>query len=217
MATLLDVGVFQYISVIFTFIFIFAVVYGLLSFLKPFKVGEGSNGLYALIALSISFLGLLSGGALQVIQNMTPWFTALIIFMFFVFFIVRMWTGDDDEVFKTMLLENTAIKWVLIVIFILIVIVGFSSTYGQSLLEQGSGEPGTTTVITGQEPPTSVQPVPTDPPSDAVQQPTGSGATGDFNQNVLATIINPQVLGLILMMLIGFFTILFLARTGTAD
>ncbi len=237
MATFMDVSLFQQFSGIFIFLLVFVVVYGFLSMMDMFKKNPGSKGLYAIISLAVAFLVITSESVFNVITTMIPWFTVLIIFIFLIFFVLKMWVGDDgDDLFMNLIKEPT-LYWILIIIFVLIFIVSLSSTFGQHLLNQNpeiktlsSGQQvvqlsnGTVlslddasnqgynvqrlqaTVITT----TST----TDQSLSTVSQST---ATTDFSQNVLLTIIHPKVLGMILFMLIGFLTIIFLAKAGNPD
>ena len=246
MATFMDISLFQNFTGIFLFLLVFAVSYGFLSIMELFKKTPGSRGLYAIIALTISFLVIVSPTTFQIIMTMTPWFAVLIIFIFLIFFVLKMWAGDDDNLFKN-LIKEPSLYWILIIIFVLILIVSLSSTFGQQMLDNN---PQLKTLSNGdqvvqlsdgtvlsmaeasdqgydlagmqemQDNPTSANQlsngatiIATDVPSTQAQ----ATATTDFSQNVLATIIHPKVLGLILFMLIGFLTIIFLAKSTNPD
>mgnify|MGYP006292350407 CR=1 FL=1 len=236
-STFVDLGLFGGLSAIFTFILIFVIVYGLLTVQRLFKVGDGEKGLYALIALSTALLATFSGVAVEFIAFLTPWFTVFIIFIFFVFFIFRMWAGDDENYFQDALKNNNGLRWTLIVVAILILIAALSNTFGQGLLEGNpeiEGQPqqqvvdtdGTSFVqvdatnsATGQVDDGRVYSADggVSSNSGAAQNPTSATATASFSDNVLATLTHPKILGLILIMLIAFFTILFLARNNDPD
>ena len=224
--TFMDVSLFGHFSVIFVFLLVFVITYGFLSATKIFKAQTGEKGLYAIIALAISFLISMSSDALSVVINMTPWFTVLIIFMFLVFFVVRMWAGDDDDMFKN-LIKMSTVYWILIIVFILIFISALSSTYGQRMLDnnpQVQALPGGEdvqmedgTIMTVEEAQDAGYEIVAQTTTTTVSTPAGSTATTDFSGNVMATIIHPKVLGMLLFMVISFFMIIFIARSGNPD
>jgi len=217
MATLLDATLVGHFSTIFVFLFVFVIVYGFLSVTNIFKQAGGAKGLYAIIALAAAFFMAISGNTLKLLTTMTPWFIALVIFVFLVFLVVKMFSGDDDTLFKE-LIKQKPVYWVLVVLFVIILIVSLSSTYGQSLLEKQ--QPQQDVVTTVQQPTTIQEPVQvTQQQVTVVESQTtliGDQSTQDtsFSNNVLKTIVHPKVLGMILLLIIGFFTILFMAQTS---
>ncbi len=230
MATFVDIGIFEGLAGVFTFLLIFVIIYAFLSAQRVIKVGgSGEKGIYALIAVSLALLSVLSGVAVSFIAILTPWFTVFIIFLFFIFFIFKMWAGDDDNFFREALKNNKGIQWTLIVVAILILITALSGTFGQQLLEGNPELEGTqqqeaitqdgVAVVqvdsagqsTGQRPSTDGRVYSND---QQVTNSQTSTATGSFSDNVLATLTHPKILGLILIMLISFFCILFLARNN---
>lgn len=208
MATLLDLGLLDHFGSIFVFLLIFLVTYAFLQVSGLFKKAEGHRGIYALISLAIAFLVSVSSQAVAVISVMTPWFTVLIIFMFLIFFVVRMFSGEDDELFKKLIKQN-AIYWVLIVIFVIILLVSLSSIFGQKLLEDQIGPQNNTEITTTPQGEFGVDYSGYDyEPGEA-----GSTATTDYGNNFLMTLVHPKVLGMLLLVLIGFFAILLLSGT----
>jgi hypothetical protein len=85
---------------------------------KLFKDVPGANGIYALIALVFGLFVIASKDASRLIGTMAPWFTVLIVFLFLIFFVVRMFTGPDEKLFANMV-KSGPIRWVLVVLFIL--------------------------------------------------------------------------------------------------
>lgn len=207
MATLLEVGLFQHFSVLFIFLLVFLVSYAFLQVSGLFKKADGHKGIYALISLAVAFIFVISKDAISVVSVMTPWFTVVIIFMFLIFFIVRMFSGEDDELFKK-LIKNNSVYWVLIVIFVIIFLVSLSSVFGQRLLEEGQGTNESENFITDGASYENQDYQPGD---------AGSTASSDYGNNFLLTIVHPKVLGMLLLVLIGFFAILLLARTPDPD
>ena len=71
-------------SVVFTFLFVYALVYGILLTTNPFK-DEGKKNLYAIIAFTASILVLFSGTVTNVVSFMAPWFILAILVVFLCF------------------------------------------------------------------------------------------------------------------------------------
>lgn len=193
MATFLDIGVLGYFRVIFAMILIFVIMYGFLSWTKPF--GDKGAGLYSLISIAFAILSITSKGVLSLVTFMAPWFFIVVFIAFFILFILMIFGLKEKNLTAGTTSELRV--WVIIVT-VVILLFGLGSAFGQRTLEQGSGETGTTTV--------------------EVEGSTGSNITGspdststsDFGANVLNTLVNPQVLGMILVLLIGVFTIFLL-------
>lgn len=211
MATFLDLSLFQHVSSVFIFLFIFLIVYAFLGVSKIFKDISGHNGIYALIALMVAFLSSFSKGFVSVISTMTPWFTVIIVFFFLVFFVLRMFTTDDA--FFEEMLKKGALKWVMVVVFVVILLVSVSSAFGQQMLDNGSG--GTTTTTTPAQEGGAVYESGT---TTTATTTTADGvATNDFGTNMMQTLFHPKVLGMLLIIMIAFFTILLIARTPSPD
>ena len=192
MATFLDVGILENFSIVFVFLLIFTVVYGLLEVIGMF--GKDKKGLSALVALSVGILIIISKAAVVMINFITPWFIVLFLFIFFMIFAVRMFGVSETDTIN--IIKDSRVYPYLIVFGFLILIAGFSSAFGQSLLEQGTGVEGDgdTDVIL----PENIE--------------GGSTKTTSFGSNVLNTLVHPKVLGFIALMLIALFTLIFLTK-----
>ncbi len=194
MVEFLDTGVLAYFSIIFTFLLIFVILYGLLTLAKPF--GNNKNGLYAIIAFAFAILSISSGSILNLVTFVTPWFFMLIFISFFVLFVLMIFGLKADQIKAGMSSELRT--WV-IILTVVILIFGIGATFGQQTLEEGRGG-------TGNNEPRDpvVTPDPDDPPSTA---------TDDFATNVMNALFNPQVLGLVVVMLVGAFAMFLLTKT----
>lgn len=192
MATFLDVGILENFSIVFVFLLIFTIVYGLLEVIGIF--GKDKKGLSALVALSVGILIIISKAAVVMINFMTPWFIVLFLFIFFMIFAVRMFGVSETDTMN--IIKDSRVYPYLVVFGFLILIAGFSSAFGQSLLETGTGVEGDgdTDVIL---------------PGDIEG---GSTKTTSFGSNVLNTLVHPKVLGFIALMLIALFTLIFLTK-----
>jgi hypothetical protein len=223
MATFMDISLFANLGPIFMFLLVFAIVFGILSVSKIFKNVAGEKGIYGIIALVAGLFVLVSKDTFMIIGTMTPWFTALIVFMFLVFVVVRMFVGDDTDLFSNMIKEGP-LKWVMIVLFIIILIIALSSTFGQQMLDDDplsqQAVPASSTAGVLPSTQATTQQIVVIEASGASStatvpaQSTGTASSEDFSANVLATFVHPKVLGMLLLLLIGFFAVLLLARSN---
>lgn len=183
MVTILDSGLLEHFTIIFSLVFVIAIVYGVFQMGKIF----GDNkGLHALVALIIGLLVIMVPDITKIIAVMVPWFTLLFIFILLLIVAYKIFGATDEDVLSVLKLDNVVI-WVIIIIAIVIVIASFSNVYGQKLLSQGGNE--TTATSTSD----------------------GGTATSSYGQNVSATFFHPKVLGMIFILLVAMFTIALLA------
>jgi hypothetical protein len=199
MATLLDLGILSHFGSIFVVLLLFAIVFGLLEATKPF--GDGKKGLHSIIALFIGLLFLISNSASSMVKVMVPWFIIVMVFIFFVMLMFRMF-GVGDDVFKNVVKNGAVYPW--IIIFSLLVLFGaLASVFGQTLLEAG-GSPSNGVVHAGIAGSNST----------VVSSAT---STGSFADNMLNTLRNPKVLGMVFIFLTGAFIMIFLTRPINPD
>ena len=200
MATFLEIGLLEHFGPLFVVLIIFLILFGLMEYIKAF--GEGKRGLHAIIALMVALLFLASKAATTMVNFMVPWFMVLVIFVFFILFVVRMFGVGEGEM-KDLIKDSNVYPWI-IVFALLILIVGLSTVFGQGLLESGSGKTSTTTNYTD---------------GTGISNPdsgTTSTTTPSFATNALNTLRNPKVLGLIFVLVVAAFALLFLTKTPTA-
>ncbi|MGV8141105.1 MAG: hypothetical protein ACP5NW_01535 [Candidatus Woesearchaeota archaeon] len=193
MATFLDVSIVKSFSSIFTFILVFVIVYGLLEMFKA--LGDKKQSLHALIAVILGFMVALSPGVTVVLQTFTPWFTMLILVIFFILFAVKLFGVSNEQITGAFNKKSSILTWILILTAV-IILFSLGSGFGQKTLEEGQYNGTTVSVSSGNET------APTD--------------TGSFSQNLYNTLYHPKVLGLILVMLIVVFTMLFLTDADKA-
>lgn len=190
MATFLEVGLVGLAAPIFAFLLFFIITYGFLMKSKPF--GD-QNGLYALIAVSIGFIVLISDAATFLLLFMTPWFFVLIFIGFFILFILMMFGLKEKDLTAG---STSELRTWAIILTIVILIFGLGQVFGQTSLEAGGFSEG------------EVVPV-----EQTQQVGEGSVATNDFGTNVISTVFDPKVLGLIAIMLVAIFSMFLLTRT----
>ncbi len=195
MATFLDISILGHFTTIFTFLLVFVIIFGMLEIFKIF--GEGRKGLHAIISLCIGFIVIMSKGVTTVVQTFTPWFTILILVIFFILFAVRMFSMESKDI-GSAFRNNTTILTVIIILTLVILLFSLGTGFGQQALEQtqpgGGGGTGTST----------------QPAENATGTAGSTGSSSSYSQNLYNTLFNPKVLGFILVMLIVVFAMLFL-------
>ena len=177
MATFLDIGLLESFQVIFTFLFIFVASYAVLS---KVNFPKDSKGLQSLVALLLALLTAMSGDVVKLIATMTPWFIIMFLIIMFVL-IANMIFGMDEKYISDYVKEESVITTWIIIISGIIILISFSSVYGDTFLSFTGG--------------------------------SESSATADVAHNIGAAVFHPKVLGLIFVMLVGTFTILFLTKS----
>lgn len=212
MATFLNFAFVDNFSIIFVFLFVYALVYGLMELGKPFGKIEAGKGLNALIALGASVLVVTVRPVVEMIRFLIPWFLILALVIFMILFSIRIFIGDAsyaDAIFK----KKQVTTWI-IVAAIVILLFGFGRAFGQSSLEQGSWSGANQSTVS------DAQFGDDDYGADDFIDDTGVGnsnvdgsrvATSNYSTNLLNTIVNPKVLGLIFVMLVGVFAMFFLS------
>jgi hypothetical protein len=185
MVTILDSGLLNQFSIIFSMVLVIAVVYGILQFTKT--LGD-SKGLHALIAFILSLMLILVPDVSAVISTMLPWFTFFFIFLLCVIIGVKVFGATDADI-AGVLKAGPHITWVIIIVAAVIVVGSFASVYGSKLL-----------------PVTTDGSAPVQHPGDA------SVASGNFAGNVGATFFHPSIIGTILIFLVAVFTVAILAQ-----
>ena len=207
MATFLDIGLLGAVSTLFMVILIFVIVYGFLSWRKPF--GGENQGLYALVAFGIAIISMTSRGFVTLIMTITPWFFTLIFIGFFILFILMMFGLKEKDLMagKTKELRT----WV-IILTVIIMLFGLGAAFGQTTLEAGTG----TTPTTDNGEPSTGEPgqiyYGDDFQETTTTTTTARTASEDFADNVLATIFHPKVLGMIVILLVGAFAMFLLTK-----
>lgn len=201
MATFLDIGILSNFSIVFVFLLVFTVMYALLEYINPF--GKERKGVHGLIALAVAILIVVSKPAVLVINFATPWFLVMFLFLFFILFAVRMFGASEADAIG-MIKSPQVYTWV-IVFAVLIILGSFAFTFGQTLLTRGEDMDFDNS---------AVDPVDLDNIPDITEVGDGSTRTGLFGINLLNTIIHPKVLGMIAIMLVGVFTLVFMTKVS---
>ena len=189
MASLLDLGGLTIFQRVWPFLLVLVTVYAVLGQVEMFK---DNKAVRALIAFVMAVLTLLYPIAWMTINLAAPWFVlfgVLVIFLLIAYQMFGVEASTIAKVFESPTHGTTVVYWVIAIILII--------TIG-SLASVVSEQKKFTSLTEG-----GVAPVPTE---QAGTQPI-SEETGFF-----ATITNPKVLGIALVLLIAFFTISNLAE-----
>ena len=180
-----DVGLLENFVIIFPFLLVWVIVFGVLSATKTF----GDNkGIHAIIGLTLSFLFIMSKDAVAAVNLASSWFVLLFLFIIFTIMAFKAFGASDSDVMGVM--RNPEFRFIgtwIGVFSVIIIISSLSQVHGQRLLEEGGAE------------------------STTIQEGEGSVASGEFQENVWNTLFHPKVLGLILMLLIASFTVRYMA------
>jgi hypothetical protein len=189
MATVLDLGLIKSFSFIFPWLLVFAFTYAILQ--KTKAIGD-NIAINAIIAVVAAFTVLLSDAAVQVVNFVIPWFAIAIIF-FVILLLFFMIFGHSESSIFDYIKNDKGVGWGIFVVALVIIIAGFGTVFGQGLTDlsfQG-GETVVNTTISG-----------------------GVG-TPSHEQNVIATLFHPKVLGFVVIFVIAIFTVSLLTSETT--
>ena len=180
MATFLDIGLLQYFSVIFPVLLVFAVVFSILTTTKVLGENKAIN---ALVAVVLALMVLLVPEIVDVINFMAPWFVILFIFLILLLLIYRM-LGATDRDIAEFIKADRPIKWAIFSVGLIIFLAALGTVFGQQIGPYlGSEETANVTTEDIQE----------------------GVATGNWEQNLFATLFHPKILGVILIFAIAVF------------
>ncbi|MBW2965672.1 hypothetical protein KY342_01050 [Candidatus Woesearchaeota archaeon] len=184
MATVLDIGLLEYFSIIFPAILIFLLVFALL---QKIKIIGDNKAINALVAIALAFIVLLSQNILSIINFAAPWFVIVFVFLILLLTVFKL-MGASDENIASVIRTDKVVQWTFIAISLIIVIAAFSNVYGQKLLPYTLEENIT------------------------IEEGEVSTATASFQQNVINIFFHPKVLGLLFLFLVALFTIALITK-----
>lgn len=179
MATPLDVGLLQNFSIIFSFLLVLVIVYGIASYTK--LLGE-SMAIHALIALLLAISLMFSPTVREVINLMAPWFVLLFIFTIFIILAFKVFGTSNEDIMGVLKnKEHSYIIWWTVAIALVIGLGSLSHvTFGTGQTPEAASTVGNITATSPDE----------------------RGTSAFFS-----IITHPKILGMILILLIGSFTI----------
>lgn len=116
MATILDVGLLGFLMPLFIFLFIFVVVYSILS--KTSMFGEKQVALNFIAALCVAAISVFTGTITGLVSIVTPWIVFIFLMLVLIFSIFRFLNVEDKEIWST--IGSQTLVYVVILIIILI-------------------------------------------------------------------------------------------------
>ena len=193
MATVESFELLSNFAGIFTFLFTFAVIYGVLSITNLFgdKTGKSIN---PIIAFAMAMLASFSGMFVNIITTLSPWLIIAIITVFFIMLLLR-FLGVEEEVitgfFKGDAEQKTTVIYWAIIIIVIVVTMVISIEIGDEVGPYVGGEGGSNQT------------------GDIPQENVPGGA---FAENLGAALFHPKVIGSFVIMLFASLAIRQLAR-----
>ncbi len=178
-------GLLDKFSLIFPFLFVLVIVYAVLSYIK--FMGD-NKGVHALIALVLALMTLLAPTIRETINVAAPWFVLLFIFFIFAMLGFMIFGIKEGDIVSVM--SSKEYKYISFWIMFLIVIIALGS-----LFHVTAGEGGLT--------------------QENIDEVHEGDATGVGTSAFWSIIVHPKVLGMIVILLIGLFTIQRLSYTST--
>jgi|SRR3989344_2569227 len=118
MATLLDLSLLNYLSPLFTFLFILIISYAVLD---KFKLLGENFAPKMIAAFSIAMIFMLSSRMVKVINTATPWFILLIFFGFFLIAMLMFMGVKEDSISRTV--GGGTVVYILLTISLIIFII----------------------------------------------------------------------------------------------
>ncbi len=139
MATVLDAGLLSFLMPLFVFIFVFVVLYALLT--KTNMFGEKQTALNFLASICIAAVAVFAGNLVKLFGVVVPWIVFLIVILVLIFGLYKMFGVEDKEIWPTIGGHTTVY-----IIILIIILVGLSLTFEAEVSpfpgEEAAGESG---------------------------------------------------------------------------
>ncbi len=140
MATFLDIGILEYFVPLFSFIFIFLIVYVLL---QKTKILGGKSAVDFIISMVVTILVVLSSSAVELANFMSVWSVVVIVVLVFLFIMVSFWAGEGHGGLP----EDMDIKGIVFWVFIIILAIGLTKVFGPVLTPFAEGADPNRTIL----------------------------------------------------------------------
>lgn len=118
MATFIDLSVLNYLTPLFTFLFILVISYAILD---KFKLLGDHFAPKAIAAFSMAMMFILSTRMVKIVNMATPWFILLIIFGFFIIAMLLFMGVEQETITKTV--ASGTVVWTVLIISLLLFII----------------------------------------------------------------------------------------------
>ena len=135
MATLLDLTVLNYLTPLFTFLFILVISYAVLD---KFKLLGDNFAPKAIAAFSIAMIFLFSARMVKIVNIATPWFILMIIFGFFIVAMLMFIGVKEESITKAV--TGGSVVWPIIVISLIIFIIVIVNAFQDVQSPYGEGD-----------------------------------------------------------------------------
>lgn len=133
MATILDsLGLLEFFLPIFSFLFIFVIMYAVLD---KFKLMGENKTVKFIASLSIALLFLCSQETLNFVNFITPWFVILVIMAFFILSLFMFMGVKEKEMEAT--INNPTVYWTVLVIIIILLIAAIGTVFSDFFAGEG--------------------------------------------------------------------------------
>lgn len=133
MATILDsLGFLEFFLPVFSFLFIFVIMYAVLD---KFKLMGENKTVKFIAALSIALLFLFSKGVLDFVSFVTPWFVVLVILALFILSLF-MFMGAKEKDMEDVV-KNPVVYWTILVIIIILLIAAIGTVFSDFFASEG--------------------------------------------------------------------------------
>lgn len=190
MATLFDGGLLASFGSVFTFLFVYVLIYALLT--KVHLFGDKTEGLNALIALCIAVFTMFSPMVISMITYMTPWLVVLLVVGFMIYIFSE---NMGMKIDRSKGGPGESILIIIIIICVIVFLIAFAKYYNPDTPGQSSAQ-----VVYTSETITV-----TDENGSLVQ--VEKQVEVDNRPEWMKILFSTKVLGFILILLIGGFTI----------
>src|SRR3989338_166746 len=137
MATILqNLGFLEFFLPVFSFLFIFALVYAVLD---KFKLMGENKWLKLIASFSVALLFLFSKDTLRFVEFITPWFVVLVVLALFILSLFMFMGLKEGDVEKTV--KDPVVYWTVLVIIIILLIVAVGEVFSGLAPDEQSGDP----------------------------------------------------------------------------
>jgi len=117
MATVLDLGLLEEFSIIFSMLLVFILVYAILQYTKI--LGE-NKAIHAFIAILIAIIILFVPSIGELLTTIIPWYVVLFIFILMMLISYKMFGIGDEDLADTLKNYTQIIYWIIILSVIIL-------------------------------------------------------------------------------------------------
>jgi hypothetical protein len=187
MATVMDIGILQYLLPVFSFLFIWLVLYAVMD---KFNLSK-SNPVKMMVSFSIAMLFIFSSRALRFVNLVTPWFVVMVIIALFLIGLFMFMGIKEEAIGKGV--GDPRVYWTVIIIAVILLIIALVDVFGDVQSPYG-GQLG-------------------DSSPSSTQTASSTGSTGPTRQSEgIRTIVNPRVLGALFLLVASALAANFITR-----